>query len=399
MKSKKYSGYRSYQYLDAEDYRQFAMAPEIGRVPPYELDLSEEQRERAERLLADSLVVSLHEHLSVMPEDISELREYERQGREVTGYEGVKVSGMDAVFENFMDGTCTITSSAGWKWTDVLHDVGMRLCDLAHQDMIIRAEGLRDIHRAAETGRVALIPALESATPVENEIDRIDVLYGLGIRMLGICYSEANMLGSGQREPVDGGLTYFGRRAVDRMNRLGMAIDISHASDRTCMDVIRRSRHPVFISHTGARALWNSRGMKPDEVLTACAERGGVIGIMAAPHTTLTEENPRHNIESVMEHFTYCVDLVGIDSVAFGPDTLFGDHVDIHRQYSRQMSIEESRRDVTYEEVDYVAGLENPSECFPNITRWLVKHGYSDDEIGKVLGDNIVRALAQVWVS
>ncbi len=398
MKKKKYSGYKSYQYLDPEDYQPFTTAAEIGRVPPYCLDLTEEQEERVERLIGDNLVVSLHEHLSVMPEDISQLREYERQGREVTGYEGVSVSGMDAVFENFMDGTCTITSEAGWKWSDVLHDVGMRLCDLAHQDLIIRAEGIADIRRAADTGRVALIPSLESATPIENELDRIDILYGLGIRMLGICYSESNMLGSGQREPGDGGLTFFGRRAVDRMNKLGMAVDISHASDQTSMETISLSRHPVFISHTGARALWNSQGMKPDEVLKACAGGGGIIGIMAAPHTTLTESNPRHSIESVMEHFEYCADLVGIDNVAFGPDTLFGDHADIHRQYSKQMSIKESRRNVTYEEVDYVAGLENPSECFPNITRWLVKHGYSDDEIRKVLGDNIMRALAEVWI-
>jgi membrane dipeptidase len=127
---------------------------------------------------------------------------------------------------------------------------------------------------------------------IENELDRIDILYGLGVRCLGIAYSEANALGSGLKEPHDGGLTSFGRRAVKRMNKLGIAIDISHSGDRTSMDTIEVSDKPIFITHAGARALWNSNRLKPDEVIKACAEKGGVIGIEAAPHTTITEKKP-----------------------------------------------------------------------------------------------------------
>ena len=102
----------------------------------------------------------------------------------------------------------------------------MRYADWAHQDFAVRAETVADIHAAFANGQVALIGALEAATPIENELDRIDVLYGLGIRMLGVVYSESNALGSGCRETRDGGLTGFGRRAVERMNRLGMLIDV-----------------------------------------------------------------------------------------------------------------------------------------------------------------------------
>ncbi len=135
----------------------------------------------------------------------------------------------------------------------------------------------------------------------------------------------------------------FGRQAVKRMNKLGIAIDVSHSGDRTSLDTIEVSDKPIFITHAGARALWNSNRLKPDDVIRACAEKGGVIGIEAAPHTTLTEKHPRHSIESYMEHFEYCANLVGIDHVAFGPDVLFGDHVGLHTALTEALSIGASR--------------------------------------------------------
>ena len=211
-----------------------------------------------------------------------------RQGREWTGYEGLAISGLDIVFENFMDGTAMITSSAGWKWTDVIHDMGIRFSDFDHQEMVYLARNMDDLHRAKPEGKIALVATLESATPIENEIDRVDVLYGLGVRCMGITYSEANGLGCGLREANDGGLTQFGRQVVKRMNKLGMTIDTSHCGDKTALDTIELSEKPTLITHCGARALWNTNRLKPDYVLKACAERGGVIGIEAAPHTTLT---------------------------------------------------------------------------------------------------------------
>jgi membrane dipeptidase len=397
-KRKRYSGYRSFQYLEAgADYAEFKLAKEIDRVPSRVVDVSPEQAARAQRLLDESLVISLHDHAFVVPEDPDQIFEYRRAGRDWTGYEGLSVSGIDAIFDCLMDGTACITSKAGWKWDDVIWDLGMRLSDIAHQDMLIRAETTEDILRAREGGQIAFIPSLEAATPIENEVDRLDVLYGLGIRSSGIAYSEANTLGSGLRERGDAGLTDFGRAAVERMNKLGIAIDVSHSGDQTSLDTIEVSQKPIFITHAGARGLWDTRRMKPDTVLKKCAEKGGVIGIEAAPHTTLTREHPRHSIESFMQHFEYCVDLIGIDHVAFGPDTLFGDHVALHHAFARQLSIKSAHGSAPFEEVEFVDGVENPAEEFPNIVRWLVKHNYSDDDIRKVLGENILRVLKEVW--
>ncbi|GAB2515641.1 membrane dipeptidase [Microbacterium petrolearium] len=398
--SENYQGYKAYQYLEAgKDYRDIPLAKQVGRVPAYQgLNLSDEQRARTERLLRNEIVISLHEHVQVFPEDMGDLRQYIRQGREHTGYEGLSRSGMTAVFDNGMDGTCCISSDAGWKYQDVLFDLGVRMADLAHQDYVIKGESLKDIRHAAETGKIAHVFALEAATMIENEVDRLDVLYGFGVRQMGIAYSEANTLGSGLKERGDGGLTYFGERAVERMNKLGIAIDISHSGDRTCLDVIRTSAKPVFITHAGARSVWPTSRMKTDETIVECAKRGGVIGIEAAPHTTISPQHPKHSLLSVMDHFQYCVDLVGIDHVSFGPDTLFGDHVGLHDAFSSNLSLGQAHANVDYEKQPYIDGIENPAEAFYNIIGWLVEHDYSDDEIRKVVGGNTMRVLEEVWV-
>jgi len=398
MKKKTFNGYRSFHYLEpGVDYRPFKLAQEIGRVEPYVYPVSEAQEREVQRLLAQNIVVSVHDHTSVFPEDIGQIFDYVRQGREWTGYEGLSTSGIDVLFENFMDGTALITSSAGWKWTDVIHDIGMRYSDIAHQDMVFIAHTIDDLYRAKREERIAFVSTLEAATPIENELDRVDVLYGLGIRSMGITYSEANALGSGLREPNDGGLTQFGRQVVRRMNKLGMAIDTAHCGDKTAADAIECSEKPTLISHVGARALWNTSRMKPDWVFKACAEKCGVIGIEAAPHTTLTHNHPQHSIESYMEHFEYIANLVGIDHVAFGPDTLFGDHVGLHHAFASQLSISSAHSGVEFDEVAYVQGLENPAEVMPNVVRWLVKHGYSDQDIAKAIGLNVLRVLKETW--
>ena len=396
--SPRYRGYRSFDYLEPHtDYRVFDLAQEIDRVPAYDLGLDDVQTARVSRILASEHVISLHEHPKILTADPTQLREYNGTGRNAFGYEGIARSGMTAFFDNFMNGTNCVTSENGWKWHDVVFDLGLRFADVAQQDHVVLARTVADLEKARADGRIALVAGLEAATAIENELDRLDVLYGLGVRQMGIAYSMANQLGSGLAEPTDGGLTRFGGRAVERMNKLGIAIDISHSSDRTSREVIDRSAVPVFITHAGARAVWPTNRMKPDDVIVACAERGGVIGIEAAPHTTISREHPEHSLDSVMDHFLHCVDLVGVDHVAFGPDTNFGDHVGLHDSFTGHLSIANAHGHVEHTRVPYVAGMENPAENFTNIVGWLVRRGWSDENISKVVGLNILRVLKEVW--
>lgn len=403
---KKYSGYQSFDYLErGRDFKEFDLIQRENAFEKYEIPLSTEQEDRVHSLAEQNILISLHEHPHLFPVDILETQAYEKEARIFTAYKELADSYWDAVFDNFMDGTAMITSKHGWKWSDILYDLGMRLCDLSHQDFLVKCEKVDDIYNAHREGRIALIVALEGAAMIENELDRIEILYGIGVRVTGITYSESNSLGSGLKEPRDGGLTSLGYQAVERMNEVGMAIDCAHSSDQTTLDVVDCSRKPIFLSHTGARSLWNIKRLAPDKVLSACADKGGVIGIEAAPHTTLTKNHPCHDIESFMEHFEYIKDLVGIDHVAFGPDTLYGDHVGLHHLYADALSIDSSHQargveraqPPSFEEVEYVKGIENPTEGSKNILRWLVKHDYSDEDIAKVLGQNILRVLKEVW--
>jgi membrane dipeptidase len=391
--------YASFGYLDHQPaaFARFPLAPQAGRVPGYDGGFDAATVERAEALLKDSIVVSLHDHPVRFPADMALTPSYNRTGRQHTAFAGLAASGLTAVFDNMMDGTAYVTGNTPWQWDDVVTDLGMRQADIAHQDEVMVVRTLADIATAKREGKVGVVFGLEAATPIENELDRLDVLYGLGVRQIGIAYSDSNALGGGLNEPADTGLTALGRRAVTRMNRLGLAIDVSHSSDRTSLDTCERSEQPVLLTHAGARQVWDTARMKPDDVLRAIAATGGVIGMSAAPHTTLSHAHPEHTIESVMDHFSYCIDLVGIEHVAFGPDTLYGDHVALHTIFAKLLNISAATKGPSFDKVAYVDGLENPTENFTNICGWLVNHGFSDSDIAAVLGGNILRALQSIW--
>ncbi|KON29885.1 diguanylate cyclase [miscellaneous Crenarchaeota group-15 archaeon DG-45] len=410
-RNKRYSGYRAYQYLEPGlDYKPFKLRSWFKEEWAYAVPLSKAEEERVDEIFEENIIVDLHEHPCLFPDDIGEASELSREGREFMAYEALSLSGIDCVFDNLFDGSNNINTKHGWDWMSTVHDLGMRLCDIAHQDFAIQCRGVEDIEAAFETGRLAWVPVLESASCVENEVDRIDVLYGLGIRSMGICYSESNMLGSGLRERRDGGLTDFGYDCVRRMNKVGMLIDVSHTGDQTALDTIEASGRPIVISHCGARSLTPSTRMFPDEVLRALADAGGVLGVETAGFGLRTRKHPEGDLEGYMEHIEHCIGLMGIDHVGCGPDTLYGDHAGLYRIRAEQRrnggfghyerpNPPPARHDSAgmVREVEYIRGLENPTEAVQNIVRWLVKHGYSDGEIAKIVGGNALRLLRAVW--
>jgi membrane dipeptidase len=390
--------YHSYDYLGGDLGLPIdPLTPEFGRVGPYVGDASPDEVARAERLLADNVTISLHDHPVRFPNDMANTPAYNRTGRQHTAYEGLAASGLTVVFDNMMDGTATVTGNTPWQFDDVVTDLGMRQADLAHQRDVVVIRTTDDIEAAHAAGKVGLVFGLEAATPIGNDLDKLDVLFGLGIRQIGIAYSDSNGLGAGLSETNDFGLTKFGAAAIRRMNQLGLAIDVSHSSDRTGIEAAEASEKPIFMTHAGAKAIWDIPRLKSDDALKAVAAGGGVIGMSAAPHTTISHEHPKHSILSVMDHFMYCLELVGIDHVGFGPDTLYGDHVGLHTTFASLLSSAGVTK-ATHERVAYVDGLENPTENFHNIAAWLVHNGFSDEDIAKVLGGNIMRVLGEVWV-
>jgi membrane dipeptidase len=404
---KKYDGYRAYEYLEPGfDYKEFELV-DHPRVEPYQVPLSKTEEDRYEEFLENNILVDLHEHPVYWPKDMKKVPELHRLGRQFTAYDALAESHVDCVFDNLMNGMSYVTSYSGWKWNDVIHDIGMRLSDLTHQEMIIHCKSVKDIKYAFKEGKIALVICLESATPIENELDRIEVLHGIGVRSLGICYSESNMLGGGMYESNQNlPLTDFGYDAVKRMNKVGMLIDIGHTTDQTALDTIEASEKSIYNSHSGPAAIAQGH-TNSDEVLLALSEKDGMLGVGGAGRGLRTKKHPIGSIESYMECVEYCIDLMGIDHVGCGPDTLYGAHQDLydvwfplnkgHYQRTSQKVNEGYPIPEGVNDPGYVRGLENPNE-FTNIVRWMIKHGYNDQEITKIIGGNAINLLENVWI-
>ena len=154
--------------------------------------------------------------------------------------------------------------------------------------------------------------------------------------------------------------------------------------------------------------------MFPDEVLTALAEKEGVLGVEAPPNSTVTVKNPIHNLESFMEHVEYCINLMGIDYVGVGSDSYYFDHVGEYLENRKARTMEglgfyrrpdqgikhlpnTNMDPESLKRLKYVKGLENPTESTQNVARWMVHHGYSDAEISKVIGLNAMQLFKKVW--
>lgn len=214
---------------------------------------------------------------------------------------------------------------------------------------------------AKERAMIALIPALEGADGLEGSIENLRELHRRGLRLLQLLHFRDNELGCSQTAPYnDCGLTPFGHEVVRECNRLGIIIDLAHANTRTTIDVVAVSRHPVIFSHTGVKALYEGDRYLTDEEIRAIASNGGIIGIWpTASFGTM---------DVMVRHIDYVKELVGINHVGIGSDL-------------RGMSYLEEFG----EEANFRA-----------IAAALLAHGYSDEEVGKVMGGNFFRLWQEV---
>lgn len=409
--NKKNPGYTAYSYLEPEkDYEIIEYRDPTPKEWAHTYPLSKDEDDHFKAFMEKNIVVDLHEHPVLSPKDM--MKEYNNQGRERLAYDALAKSGIDAMFDNMMDGGCAITSKHGNHWTDVIQNLGMRLCDLRQQDYVIHCRSVEDIYDAFKNGKLAWVGVIETLNCIENEVDRIDVLYGLGIRQAGITYSESNMLGSGLKEPGDSGLTDFGYDCVARMNKVGMLIDVSHCGDKTALDTIKMSKKPIIISHCGSRTITPTPRMLPDDVIHELAKNDGVFGVEMAGAVVNTKKHPISDLEAYMEQTEYCIKTFGVDHVGWGPDTMYGDHILLYKigaVKNNTKGMGHSKRPGAPEHEflgmamnldafpPYVKGMENPTESIPNAIRWMIHHGYSDQEIAKVAGLNAIRVLKNVW--
>ena len=357
------------------------LAPDTGRLPDYD-GVPASGLARADEFLARHPAVSLHDHPVRLPDPLTPQtwRAWRADGRERLGYAGLAGSGWAAVVASALS-----TGDLGLllRWARFLREDIER-----HPRETVFAAGPGDVPAAAG-GPVGILLGLEDLNAIGADLGVLPRLFEAGIRCAGLTYNDGNPLGGGLASDPDDGLTRLGRQAIVVMNELGITVDVAHVGDRTALDACRVSRAPVVVSHAGARAVWPTPRMKPDAVLDAVADTGGVVAVSAAPNTTLSAAHPRHSLVSAMDHLTYLAERLGADHVALGPDAFFGDHVGLYDATGHRTNWATP----PHEEVRYVAGLENPGEAARNVTAWLLGRGWSEAEIARVVGGNVLEVL------
>jgi membrane dipeptidase len=265
--------------------------------------------------------------------------------------------------------------------------------EMVKQNDAIIARTADDIVRAKEEKRPCVIWGAQNAKPLEEDLKYVRILHALGLRIIQLAYDQPNYIGTGGSEP-DSGITKFGRKVIEEMNRVGMLIDVSHCGDQTVMDAIKYSRDPIAITHANPRAMVNHPRNKTDEQMLALAEKGGVIGLVAWSPIAMVRKGVRPNLEDFLDLTEYIVKLIGVDHVGIGLDLTphwDWDPDDYHRWIKQYPGLApENIEDRNVEGLDHVSKVKN-------MARGLVARGYSDDDVLKVLGGNFLNLFRKVW--
>ena len=340
-----------------------------GRSNAVTLDAGQEQRFQG--LVEDVTMIDLHQHPMVKPEDPSRYMEYLRSGDYEWGYEAIRHGGFTAVgTANVYRGMLNAEDMSFIRFEDLLDEIGLMLSDVGRNDEVVKVSNSDEIEAAKQQGKVGILPTVEHLA-IGNELQHVDVLYNAGIRLAGMTYRRKSYIGDGHLERNDGGLSLFGIEVIQRMNELGMVVDLSHASFRTAMDAIEFSEAPVAFSHDGSYTLGLKQGggeyaagrLRRDEELLACAKKGGIIGVTVQP-SVISSWGSELSLDLLLDHYDYMVKLLGIDHVAIGTDS----SIDVRTS-------------------GFVRGVDSPAEG-KNIIRGLITRGYSDADILKITGGN-----------
>ena len=256
-----------------------------------------------------------------------------------------------------------------------------------------------DIARAKRENKLGVIPGFQYTSFFEEKPDSIETFRKRGVLIMQLTYNKRSAFGYGCLEPDDKGLTPAGVAAVKTMNKLGVAVDLSHSGYRTTADGITTSAQPVLISHAGCAAVYPHPRNKPDNVLKLLADHGGYFGVYLMPYLCASPKVPTLN--DVLDHMVHALNVCGTDHVGVGcdnpiekivltPEQKAAFDADIAKR--KQLGIGAPGED----RLPYVPELSGPDHMLL-IAQGLSKRGQPDAVVEKVLGANFQRVLGEIW--
>lgn len=260
-----------------------------------------------------------------------------------------------------------------------------------------------DIERAHQEGRRGLVLDFQNTTPFGEELDRVDHFRHLGVRMVQLTYNLRNLVGDGCTETYQGGLSYFGREMVRKLNAARILVDVSHCSEQVGWDALKVSSAPIVVSHSSSKSVcYHDRG-KTDELARAIADRGGYFGVVVIPGFLSEAKEP--TLDDFCRHVEHLVNVCGIDHVGIGTDKAGpGPGTDSLVEYPSTMPDRRPggfdwsgfRREEHRLTPDYhLNGYEHFGD-WPNLTVALAAWGFNEDELRKLLGGNFLRVFREV---
>lgn len=264
-----------------------------------------------------------------------------------------------------------------------------------------RVRSVADVRAAKAGGRTGLMYGFQDGVCFETDLGRLEIFHRLGIRVIQPTYNRRNLLGAGCMEPVDAGLSATGREAIERMNALGILVDLSHCGRATAADAIRISSRPVAFTHTGCAALADHPRNRTDPELRAVADTGGVIGIYVMPYLC---GGRQPTADDVVRHIDHAVNVAGEDHVSVGTDGGLS-AVELTPEFQRSFAANVARRKAAgiaapqETETGYLFAADlNTPRRFELLADRLEALGYGDRRIERILGANLLRVFGAVWV-
>lgn len=263
---------------------------------------------------------------------------------------------------------------------------------------------VEDIFEAQRLGKRGLIMGWQNLRPIADNLRRLRFFHRIGVRIMQLTYNERNLIGDGCLEPANGGLSQLGRRAIREMNELGIAIDLSHVGERSCLEAIELTARPVLVTHANAKAVSNVPRNKTDGVIKGVAATGGLIGVSVyGPMCWNGNRTRRPALEDFIRHVDHIAGLVGPEHIALGTDFPAVEDLGdvsgiINMTLARYPAAISAYAEAFGNDVRtrYLSDCGSPAELSA-VTDALLKRGWPEIDVRGFLGENYLRVLPLIW--